>query len=499
MERQEKITVLIASVKEREKSLRIVLDRIYDQVDSIELVLNFYIDVPKWLDDKPKIVAHLNPTNKHAHDSIWSHVPEDGFVAVCDDDLLYPPDFFYKLISGLRRHDNKVIVSCHGSNLILPASDYTECKQTWGFSDRMERDVYNDLCGVGCCAFHTSTLQPELNSFPLAFMRDIYLSLLCKKNDVPIVNIQRPSNWVNPLQTPGGTVYEETLNNKQLRSLKNRVMKEQLLPALHCNQKNEDNKYVLVTDYGFDPRLVSKTLETLDDVSDCNIVMFTDEPKDYDFSSERYAPKKKVLVQYVTPDERAIGRMGSKVLTQYRFILGLPNGSRVVSADGDLYFVRDVFQAFDEELVGGDIGVTTRCEPYKYPINGGVVFFRVNDQVKDLLRFLIGQIYERTWPELIAYEKEFGHDKQENPNSWYFDQNLWCCAHIYREQIAKQFGVDIAGLSAYWNYAPHSDGTMEQIAAGKAKLMAAYHNEDVACVLHLKSRLKELLFQGLLP
>lgn len=508
---EEKITVLIASVKEREQQLRIVLNRLVDQYDLLEihLVLNYYDEVPSWLDDKPKIVCHLNPQNKNAHDAIWSYVPDDGYVFCVDDDLLYPSDFFYKLIAAIERHERRAVVTAHGSNLQLPAGDYMDSRVTYGFSDRRERDIFNDICGVGCCAFHASTLQPTLQDFQISFCRDIYFSLLCAKNNVSIVNAQRPSNWINPLVTPGSTVYEETLGNKHLRDLKNRVLKEQLLPALHC--KNNvgptagSGSYVLITDYGFDKRLMDKTLETLDEVSDgqTNIIVFSDELKDYSFQPQGVEAiydytKRPVLMQYVTPDERAIGIMASKVLCQYRFVLGLSNGSKVISADGDLLFLRDAFQAFDKELVGCDIGVTTRCEQYKYPVNGGMIFFRVNDQVKDFLRFLIGQIYERTWPELIAYEKQFGHDKQENPNNWYFDQNLWNVAFLNAHKVEWRFNVIMGDATCKYNYAPHSDGTPEQIASGKAKLMQAYHDESVH-VLHLKSRLKELLFEGLLP
>jgi hypothetical protein len=511
---EETRTALIASVKEREKSLKIVLKRIYDQVDVIHLVLNFYESVPEWLKDKQKVVCHLNTENRHAHDSIWSWVPESGYVFCMDDDLMYPQDFCEKLIEALRRHEHKVVCTAHGSNLVLPAGDYTDCKQTWGFSDRLERDIFNDLCGVGVCGFHVLTFedcQLGLNLFKIPFMRDLYFSLHCAKNNVPIVNIARPSQWILPLATPGSTVYEETLNNERLRALKNRVMKEQLLPSLHCANHDGSGQYVLITDYGFDSRLISKTLRTLDEVSDeeTNIVVFSDELKDYSFQKQgayESADQKsrKVLTQFVTPDERSIGRMGSKVLTQYRFICGLPNGSRVISADGDLYFMRDPFLAFAIDSATKeyrrsdrfDIGVTTRCEPYKYPINGGVVMFRVNDRVKDFLRFLIGQVYELTDPDLISYQKRFGHDKQENPADWYIDQDMWNVAYLGDDRLKEHFGVKITDVGCTFNFAPHADG--EQTASGKAKLLRAYHDESVH-VLHLKSRLKELLFEGLLP
>lgn len=526
MERQrntkEKITVLIASVKEREAQLKIVLNRLINQCmgqyEFVEfyVVLNWYKEVPEWIKGLVwKVTPHLNPANKHAHDSVWQFIPDDGYVFICDDDLMYSREYFEKLIAAIERHERRAVVTAHGSNIVLPAGDYMDARRTYGFSDRQDRDIFNDLCGIGCCAFHTDAFKrdnksflPSLQNFPLQFMRDLYFSLHCSKNNVPIVNVKRPSNWILPLQTLGSTVYEETLNNASLRALKNRVMKEQLFPALHCKNHDGTGQYVLITDYGFDKRLMDKTLETLDEVSDeqTNIVVFSDELKDYSFNSQGVEAvydnvKRSVLTQFVTSDERKIGRMGSKVLCQYRFILGLPNGSRVISADGDLYFLRDPFQAFTKEFRGldnFDIGVTTRCEPYKYPINGGMIFFSVNDQVKDFLRFLIEQVYEMTDPDLISYQKRFGHDKQGNPADWYIDQDMWNVAYLGDDRLKEHYDVKITDVGCTFNFAPHSDGTPEQIAAGKAKLMRAYHDESVH-VLHLKSRLKELVFEGLLP
>ncbi|KKN75717.1 hypothetical protein LCGC14_0378210 [marine sediment metagenome] len=503
---QEKITVLIASVVEREAQLKVVLNRLIDQHDLLEIhvVLNWYIGVPEWIKGLAwKVTPHLNPTNKHAHDSIWQLMPGNGYVIICDDDLMYPLDFFDNLIAAIERHERRVVVTAHGSNIVLPAGDYMDARRTYGFSDRQERDIFNDLCGVGCCAFHIDAFgdkQPSLQNFPIPFMRDLYFSLHCAKNNVPIVNVKRPSSWILPLQTLGSTVYEETLNNASLRALKNRVMKEQLLPALYCKNHDGSGQYVLITDYGFDRRLMDKTLQTLDEVSDeqTNIIVFSDELKDYSFNSQGVEAiydnvKRPVLTQFVTPDERAIGRMGSKVLTCYRFVCGLPNGSKVLMSDADMYFMRDPMKAFNADF---DLGVTTRPEPYYYPLNAGIIFMRVTDQLKDYLRFVIENIYTASWPELVSYQKRFGHDPGDK--DWNFDQDALCVTYLFADQMKERFGINVVDVGPKYNWCPHSDGTWEQIASGKAKLLRAYHDESVV-VLHLKSKLRELVFEGLLP
>ncbi|KKK76615.1 hypothetical protein LCGC14_2861840, partial [marine sediment metagenome] len=76
-------TVLCASVKGREQQLKVALKSIYDQVDEIHLVLNFYNEVPDWINNLTKVYTYLNPENKMAHDAIWFRVVGLGTI----DDL----------------------------------------------------------------------------------------------------------------------------------------------------------------------------------------------------------------------------------------------------------------------------------------------------------------------------------------------------------------------------------------------------------------------------
>ena len=233
----------------------------------------------------------------------------------------------------------------------------------------------------------------------------------------------------------------------------------------------------MITDYDFDERLLAKSLETLDKEADCNKIVFSNKIKNYGLN---------VLTQYVIPKEVEIGRAGSKIVTHFRFIQGLPNGSSVISADADLYYLDDPFTAFRQDF---DIAVTTRPGTYHYPINQGVVMFRVNDRVRNFLDFLIGQIFERTWPELIEFQKRFNH----TGNDWSIGQDMMCVAWLNKEEIQKRFGVKIVDIGYEYNYCPHADGI--QTIFGKEQLMTAYELKTVS-VLHLKSRLKELLFDG---
>jgi len=486
---EEKKTLLIATVKEREETFKIALKSLYEQFDHIHVVLNYYEEVPEWLKGlKGKVTPHLNPTNKNAHDSIWQYIPKNGFVFIADDDISYPQNYVDKLIETLEAYKRKVVVTAHGSKFIAPVKDY-HSRAIYGYSADLANDVKVDMAGVGVTAFHSSLIQPQLQEFQLPFCRDLYFAILCAKKDIPIICLKRHAGWLVPLKTYGQTVWEVTNTNDKLRQCKNRLLKENLLPALFCDKTN--SKYCLITDYDFNTKLLNNTVTTLEGVVNCNIVIFNDTNKDYNRSIPISNKADNRLTQHVTPEELVLGRMGSKMLTQYRFINSLRSGSRVISADADLHFLSDPYKAFPIQSFKKtwDIGVTTRSYPYHYPINGGVVMFNVSNKLKQFLNFAISQIYSPTWQPLVKWL----HDCKHEGTDWYIDQDFWCAAFLNKEEVLKKFDIVIDDIGPYYNYCPHADGL--QTVNGKEDLMLAYRTKSVA-VLHLKSRLKELLFDG---
>ncbi len=484
---EEKRIAYIASVKEREQQLKIVIEKIITQVDLIHLVLNYYKEIPNWLKDDPKIFCHVNSENKHAHDSVWQYVDAEGVVEqmcgvssynlIMDDDLDYPKDYVSKMIRAIENSQNRrsMVVTVHGAKFSQPIRDYFKDKITYGFCDMLLDNVNVDLAGVGTVAFHSSTIRPTLQDFPIPFCRDLLFSILCKKNNVSIMAVKRSVNWITPLEILGDTVYEATKRSKNLQFFKNNLLKEVLAPLLYCDMRHPE--FCLMTDYDYDERLVHNTLKTLFRVSSCNKIIFTDGVKN--ISHETWG-----LEQFVIPEEREIGIAGSKIVTQFRFMAGLPDGSKVLSADCDLHFVKNPFVAFKQEF---DIAVTTRCEAHHYPINQGVVMFRINDKVRNFLQFLSSQINERTWPELIKFQKAFNH----TGNDWNVGQDMMCVAWLRKDWVLEKFGVKIIDIGSDFNFCPHADGI--HTYSGQAKLIDAYRAKDKT-ILHLKSKLRELLF-----
>lgn len=238
----DKKIVFIASIKGREQQLKIVIDALYEQVDLIYLVLNWYEEIPKWISALEKVRPHLNLENKNAHDSVWVYVEAENIISklekreryffICDDDLLYPADYIDKLIETIDKYDRRVVVTVHGAVIQKPVESYFQCRLTHHFITELKKDKLVDMAGCGTVGFHSSTIQPNISNFPVVFCRDLWFSILCKKLNVSIICIKRLAHWIEPIKTSGDTVFEASNRNEKLKTLKDRILKEIFAPLL---------------------------------------------------------------------------------------------------------------------------------------------------------------------------------------------------------------------------------------------------------------------------
>lgn len=223
------------------------------------------------------------------------------------------------------------------------------------------------------------------------------------------------------------------------------------------------------------------TLLSLRKASDCSITIFTN---------------------ILTSKHRKAGQgianicwneMGSKIMKDRlmlfkveclrNVVCNLSDDSQVICADADLYFRSNPFAAFTKSF---DVGLTSRHYSYQYPINAGVVFIRVNELSRWFMRAAVDEIISSTWPPYIQWRQKF----KRMGVDWYVDQDYYNVAYLNRN-LMMQLIVDVGSK---YNFCPHADGCLTE--KGKTEMRNEYHNGN-AVVLHLKSRLKELIDEGL--
>jgi hypothetical protein len=113
---------------------------------------------------------------------------------VCDDDFVYPAPYVEKMAAAVVRH-NGAAVSLHGGTFIVSAGSYYRGRRMHPWSVALHDDVTVNVLGTGCLAYLPG--RPVVRwprDFPLRNMADVWFSLLCRKQQIPMVVIAHRGN-----------------------------------------------------------------------------------------------------------------------------------------------------------------------------------------------------------------------------------------------------------------------------------------------------------------
>jgi len=163
----------------------------------------------------------------------------------------------------------------------------------------------------------------------------------------------------------------------------------------------------------------------------------------------------------------------------------LKDGDRILVADVDLYFMADPFDVFENPF---DLAVTTRSHEYRYPINGGVFFLRINKYTREFVDFYLEQCLKPNWRPLKEFRFNVGHYVY-NPD-WEIGQDFLCAYWMY---WMARHSIDVFDAGFKWNFCPNTD----HYGLKKAKeILRKAYEEKFVKILHLKSELKYCIYDG---
>lgn len=249
------------------------------------------------------------------------------------------------------------------------------------------------------------------------------------------------------------------------------------------------NEYCIIFHHGEDVRCLEVCVKSLRQVSDCHIVI----QSDYDILDPRQRCFQRLYnVKWLLIDSSLIVNrmMACKIDCRSAYCSGLPDGSRILVADTDLYFLKDPFEAFNE-YPDMDMGIPLRSYKCWTPISGGTTYFKIGEGTQDYLDFCSSQLGVRTWPKLLEIRKKYDHIGL----GWWIDLDLLYATWVERYEMEQRFGIKIVGVDSKYNYCP---GTEHYgFAVAYQMVMDAYKNKTVS-TLHLKGHLKGLVFEGYL-
>ena len=198
--RDGKIIASLASIPAREPMLRDAVSSLYPAVDSLRVFLNNYDRVPEFLLREKIEVCRSQEygDNGDAGKFFWCDTGEEGFRFVCDDDLVFPPDYVPRMLSKLRDYDYSAILGIHSILVKQPLREYynPEFRHVRRYVNECDHDYCAHFLGTGAVAYHTSAISLKKDQFMFRNMADIWLALEAQRQGVPMISIERPRNWL---------------------------------------------------------------------------------------------------------------------------------------------------------------------------------------------------------------------------------------------------------------------------------------------------------------
>jgi len=199
------VTAAMATYPARRGVLPDVVDTLIDQVDKLFIYLNNYEEVPGFIRShrrRERIAFILDPTSQRRaaakfHWLRWVR----GYHLVCDDDILYPPDYAARMVASVESHARRAIVGVHGVVFQSTVTDArTSRRAVFKFWDPLPTLTPVHFLGTGTIAFHSDLLAAldtsPLHVYPIA--NDEVLAVVAKQGGVPMTCVARPASWLKP-------------------------------------------------------------------------------------------------------------------------------------------------------------------------------------------------------------------------------------------------------------------------------------------------------------
>lgn len=214
------VVVSLCSIPERSMLLQRTLASLAPQVDRINIYLDRYTSVPDFIKNAHKnITVVLSKDEPGLRDNgkflPFSDLNEPCYYFTADDDIVYPPDYVATLLRKIELYGREAVIGVHGVLLPeRPTGYFSSFRKVLMYKNSLECDSLVNNLGTGTVAFYSGCLSKLcLNLFPTAGMADIYLSLYCKSNNIPMIAIARSEDWLQELQSPNTSLYQEFLKD----------------------------------------------------------------------------------------------------------------------------------------------------------------------------------------------------------------------------------------------------------------------------------------------
>jgi hypothetical protein len=198
----------MATFPGREKTLEDVIKRLVPQLDRIYIYLNEYKKIPTFLEKYPNVKPVLGADtygnlNANGKMIFLDYEESDCLVFTLDDDILFPNDYVQIMSSYMAAFNYRAGLTVHGSIIPDVASWYYERTHVLGARKNLSYHHAINLVGSGTFVFMKNSIPVEFHQFTQDIYVDLALSLAALKNNVPLMAVKRPENWIEFIRYEG--------------------------------------------------------------------------------------------------------------------------------------------------------------------------------------------------------------------------------------------------------------------------------------------------------
>lgn len=223
---KEPVFAALCSIPSRQKQLEMVVRRILPQVDRLYIYLDKYKEVPGFIRGLDKVFIYRSEDfdvdfRDNAKFLPYKDLEKEfsGFYYVTlDDDIVYPYDYVRTLTRKIDEYSRSAVVGLHGVVCTESPRKYFRQRFIYHFNnDELKAPALVNNLGTGTVAFHsTSVRNIDPRDWPQGGLVDIFFSMEARKQNTPLVCIERKSGWIKEADMPedNSTLFKE-FNNKE--------------------------------------------------------------------------------------------------------------------------------------------------------------------------------------------------------------------------------------------------------------------------------------------
>lgn len=200
------ITAQISTIPGREQMLKNTVQSLIGQVDRLRVVLNNHKHTPAGLNGCDIIYLR---NHKGDAGKIYK-LPRHGYIFLCDDDLIYPPDYIKVMINRLNSENNKIILTCHGRIMCQKPvrNSYTDRIAAFHCLKTETYDGALSIGGTGVMAFCSEYFWPNYRKVHSKNMLDIWIAKFAYNQLITIKLQPHNEGWII-YQNPAHTIWDD--------------------------------------------------------------------------------------------------------------------------------------------------------------------------------------------------------------------------------------------------------------------------------------------------